>query len=144
MHFSFSTIAAVALGACRVAALGINCRGSSNCAGGVSAMGDIADAMDQGIADGNGDRFYDTGAQMACSRTIVAGWVCAFWQFADAKGTLQDGRNYVRSLQNHNCVNCGSVPLAPGNPDVTTGTLTVNFVTDACCVPGPTANWCYC
>jgi hypothetical protein len=64
MHFSFSTIAAVALGACRVTALGINCRGSSNCAGGVSAMGDIADAMDQGIADENGDRFYDTGGKV--------------------------------------------------------------------------------
>jgi hypothetical protein len=27
-------------------------------------MGDIADAMDQGIADENGDRFYDTGGKV--------------------------------------------------------------------------------
>ncbi|KFZ08725.1 hypothetical protein V502_09204 [Pseudogymnoascus sp. VKM F-4520 (FW-2644)] len=144
MHFSLSTFAIVALSTYQAAALGINCRGSSNCAAGVSAMGDIADAMDQGIADGNGDRFYDNGVQMACARTIVVGWVCAFWQFAEAKGTLQDGRNYVKSLQDHDCVNCGSVPLAPGNPDVNTGALTVNVVTSPCCVPGTTKLSCYC
>jgi hypothetical protein len=56
MHFALSTITVVALGAYQAVALGINCRGSSNCAAGVSAMGDIADAMDHGIADGNGSR----------------------------------------------------------------------------------------
>ena len=57
---------------------------------------------------------------------------------------MQDARNYVRALQNHNCVNCGSVPLAPGNPNVRTGALTVNFVTKPCCVPGPIDQSCYC
>lgn len=63
MHFSVSTFAVVVLSTYQAAALGINCRGSSNCAAGVSAMGDIADAMDQGISDGNGDRFYDNGGK---------------------------------------------------------------------------------
>ena len=66
MYFSPSTLTAFALalsGAYQASALGINCRGSSNCFTGISAMGDIADAMDKAIAEGHGGEWFGTGGE---------------------------------------------------------------------------------
>ena len=50
-------------------ALGINCRGSSNCISGTGgAMGQIAKAMDAGIAAGYGGDYYGTGS--SCSTKL--------------------------------------------------------------------------
>jgi hypothetical protein len=64
MHY-LSILTLALTSAYQASALGINCRGSSSCFGGLSAMGYIADAMDQAIADGHGGDWFGTGSKLS-------------------------------------------------------------------------------
>ncbi|KAL3679133.1 hypothetical protein R1sor_022089 [Riccia sorocarpa] len=105
--------------ATRSDALGINCRGSSNCAAGrAHALSEINTKV-QGLPDAN---VYPNGQHIACSDNI-----CAFLQNISGTKTAAQIKGYVNQLLAHGCGKCGSVPTEPGN-DVGTGQLTVNWV----------------
>lgn len=91
MHLSLSTLAVVALGASQAAALGINCRGSSNCAGGINAMGNIAKSMDDAIAAGHGGRHYNNGRKLP-SRHNLSVCVCGTNGSFRTNGLLDEHR----------------------------------------------------
>ncbi|KAL3679126.1 hypothetical protein R1sor_022082 [Riccia sorocarpa] len=105
--------------ATRSDALGINCRGSSNCAAGrAHALSEINTKV-QGLPDAN---VYPNGQHIACSDNI-----CAFLQNISGTKTAAQIKGYVNQLLAHGCGKCGSVPTEPGN-DVGTGQLTVNWI----------------
>ncbi|KAH7263802.1 killer toxin Kp4/SMK [Fusarium tricinctum] len=127
MHFSSSVL----LFTSAVAGLGINCRGSGFCDltfG--SSIQDIQDQVGIIVADGQGDRHFDTGAQIACTQGNQ-GSICAFYQ-SGASGSAKDAFGHIQQIIDHKCSLCGSVPTQEGN-NVDDGQLTVNFVSDACC-----------
>ncbi|KAF4336668.1 killer toxin Kp4 SMK-like core [Fusarium beomiforme] len=123
MRFSSSIL----LLASSVAGLGINCRGSGLCnlSFGPSIQ-NIQDQIGNMIADGQGDRFFGDGAQIACT-SGDAGSICAFYQ-SGASGTANDAFHQMQEIIDHGCKLCGSVPTQPGN-NVANGQLTVNAVT---------------
>ncbi|KAM0189140.1 hypothetical protein ACHAPI_010158 [Fusarium lateritium] len=127
MHFSSSVL----LFASAVAGLGINCRGSGFCDLTFDAsIQDVQDQIGILVADGQGDRHFDTGAQIACTHGSQ-GSICAFYQ-SGASGSARDAFGHIQQIIDHKCSLCGSVPTQPGN-NVDNGQLTVNFVSDACC-----------
>lgn len=109
-----------------VSALGINCRGSSNCFDGISSnlLQDLTNTVSSHINTG---RFYGNGQQIICE--IQTG-VCAFTQNS---GGISGGSvtGFLNELLQHGCTVCGSVPLNPGN-NVANGELTVNSVSNHC------------
>ncbi|KAF4445485.1 killer toxin, Kp4/SMK-like, core [Fusarium austroafricanum] len=128
MRFSSSAL----LFASSVAGLGINCRGSGFCS--LSPNGSIQKIKEQIgviIADGQGDRHFDTGAQIACTNADQ-GSFCAFYQSNGASGSANDAFTHIQWIIDHGCKLCGSVPIHDGN-NVDDGQLTVNYVSDPCC-----------
>ncbi|CAK7275088.1 hypothetical protein SEPCBS119000_006501 [Sporothrix epigloea] len=124
--FSFSVFVAGAT------ALGINCRGSILCESSAPfAMLNVQDQLNDMINAGNGSRWFNEHEQIVCSKGQIDS-VCVFFQ-KGASGTAQDALTHVQNLLNHGCSTCGSDPTQDGN-DVSTGELTVNAVSDACCV----------
>ncbi|KAJ5607927.1 hypothetical protein N7537_004546 [Penicillium hordei] len=112
-------------------ALGINCRGSSQCM--LVSTSDASEAI-QGyiqaaIDTGSGGNFYHEGKQIGCKDSI-----CAFYQ-SGASGDLNDAITHINNIVNHGCGNCGSDPTQPGN-DVSKGELTVNYVSSPTCTNG--------
>lgn len=152
MRFTNTLTATVALAAAPFAlGLGINCRGSAACSyaacpGGLDQMNKI---LTNAISYGYGNNWYNTGGkqpqlppprywhwssiakrtplvvQVACT-----GNCCAFFQNG-ASGTVYNVRDHVQRLMSHGCKICGSNPTKPGN-DVSTGQLTVNYVSNRC------------
>ncbi|KAJ5649517.1 killer toxin [Penicillium longicatenatum] len=106
-------------------ALGINCRGSSNC--GAPDAPELIDQIDP-------SRWYDNGEQIACqNEALDEGAVCAFLQNsggAPASSII----TLARELEDHGCGVCGSIPLFyPNDNNVDDGELTINFVSGSCC-----------
>ncbi|CAK7270434.1 hypothetical protein SEPCBS119000_004087 [Sporothrix epigloea] len=111
-------------------ALGINCRGSGMCLVGAQ-MTDVQSQIGDMIASGNGDRWFNTGDQIACAKGQEFDSTCAFFQ-KGASGTAQQAFDHIQNLLDHGCGTCGSDPTEDGN-DVSTGELTVNAVHNPCC-----------
>ncbi|KAL2628949.1 hypothetical protein R1flu_013635 [Riccia fluitans] len=104
-------------------ALGINCRGSSNCAFQSSHTLSEINTKVQAIPDGN---IFSNGVHITC-----VGNICAFLQNVASPGTKTAAqiKGYVTNLLNHGCNVCGSDPTEPGN-NVNNGQLTVNYVSN--------------
>ncbi|CAK7270436.1 hypothetical protein SEPCBS119000_004088 [Sporothrix epigloea] len=111
-------------------ALGINCRGSSFCTLGGAKITDVQGQIGDMIALGYGDRYFNSGDQIACAKGKYES-ICAFFQNG-AGGTAQQAFDYIQNLVDHGCTVCGSVPTQDGN-DVSTGELTINAVDSPCC-----------
>lgn len=127
-------------------ALGINCRGSSQCFMGRWAPGDcgkdgmqrIGATLKYAVEEGYGNRTYFEGGKSAVvasdgraltdhlEKIACHGHCCAFYQNGGA-GTVEDALRHVDNLRDHGCKGCGSDPVNPGN-DVAAGELTVNWV----------------
>ncbi|KAL4886885.1 killer toxin [Aspergillus karnatakaensis] len=112
--------------------LGINCRGSSNCAQpDAPALINLVALIDN--IDPN--RWYDNGQQIACqNEAFLQGAVCAFLQNSGGA----PGSSIItlaRDLRDHGCAVCGSVPLffPQGDNNVDDGELTVNWTGNSCC-----------
>ncbi|KAL3679138.1 hypothetical protein R1sor_022094 [Riccia sorocarpa] len=104
--------------ATRSDALGINCRGSSNCA---SVHAPALSEINRKVQDLPNNNVYPNGQHIACSDNI-----CAFLQNISGTKTGAQIKGYVDQLLAHGCSKCGNVPTEPGN-DVSTGQLTVNW-----------------
>lgn len=109
-------------------ALGINCRGSSNCGiGGIfgtegASLSDVRDAVAAGP-----EGVFANGQQIAC-QPHAFGRLCAFYQnIGDRTFDKAQSVAFLDNLLAHKCGNCGSIPTDDGN-DTSKGQLTVNFV----------------
>ncbi|KAJ9365561.1 killer toxin Kp4/SMK [Paecilomyces variotii] len=104
-------------------ALGINCRGSSNCGGTLCSLSTIYSAVEQ-LPDGN---LYNPGQHIACCGDpgVVSG-LCAFTQNTDKQISAAQAKTLLQGLINHGCQKCGSNPFQDNN--VAEGELTVNYV----------------
>ncbi|KAG0627766.1 hypothetical protein M758_2G226500 [Ceratodon purpureus] len=87
-----------------VTGLGINCRGSGFCPTSSPATVQLRDAVNN---DGDPNRLYNNGQQIACTDNNV----CAFVQ--NFGGQVSEGRvgTLLGNLVDHGCKTCGSVPL---------------------------------
>ncbi|KAJ5570443.1 uncharacterized protein N7459_009873 [Penicillium hispanicum] len=146
MHMKFLVGNILAI-ASTSSALGINCRGSSNCGSvvtpcdgdqGMSALQFMQGMIKGRIDQGHGNDFYSEGKQIACTlrkpHAVLGGGCCLFYQNG-ASGTLNDVLVRIDNLVDHGCETCGSDPTQPGN-DVGNGELTVNYVSSANCPAG--------
>ncbi|KAL4886884.1 Kp4-domain-containing protein [Aspergillus karnatakaensis] len=107
-------------------ALGINCRGSSDCGlSSAPSMGEIVSIIEE-IPD---NAWYNNGEHITCIASATNDYsICAFLQNSGgAPGSSI--KTLARELQQHGCQNCGSIPLFfPNDNDVSNGELTVNVV----------------
>ncbi|KAK7056931.1 hypothetical protein VNI00_002649 [Paramarasmius palmivorus] len=117
-----SVFVALTLSGAAVNALGINCRGSSQCSQAGSTLGQLANLMN-GIDD---NRQYGDGTQIACLSHL-----CAFFQRTGTNNSGATAKRLVQGLVNHGCGKCGSNPTDGGNVD--NGELTVNYVNSPVC-----------
>ncbi|KAI3606993.1 killer kp4 [Moniliophthora roreri] len=122
MKFS-STFVALALSAASAAALGINCRGSSQCSQAGATLGQLQSLINNGV---DNNRQYSNGQQIACLSHL-----CAFFQNTGGSNSGATVKSLIQGLVNHGCGRCGSNPT-DGN-DVDNGELTVNFVNNPVC-----------
>ncbi|KAK3311105.1 killer toxin [Chaetomium strumarium] len=131
MHSSTLLVAALSLlTSPSFAQLGINCRGSSNCAF-VSNQRTALDLANVIVDRIDVNRWYNNGEHVACS----AEGICAFLQNT---GGWQGAR--IRELApyipRHGCQVCGSVPTDyPRTNNVENGQLTFNYVSNPQCGP---------
>ncbi|OTA56409.1 killer toxin [Hypoxylon sp. EC38] len=108
------------------AQLGINCRGSSNCAGTICSIFDI-----QNIINGKSDTaMFSPGEHIACCGDIdgTGPGLCAFTQSTSRSISGSEAKGLIAGLIAHGCKKCGSIPFQ--NNDVAQGELTVNFVSN--------------
>ncbi|KAL5341311.1 killer toxin [Aspergillus crustosus] len=120
------TILSIGLVLTTTSALGINCRGSSDCSlTDCPSLGQVLSIIEE-IDDNS---WFDNGEHIACIRAGAQAYsLCAFLQ--NSGGALGSSiKTLARELQQHGCGNCGSVPLFyPGDNDVNNGELTFNAV----------------
>lgn len=118
MH-SFSLLPLMATA---VAALGINCRGSSNCVGTPQCrLSDIilqVSQLDQSTTFAPGEHIGGCG--------IPGGHIYAFTQDWNEDITAGQALGMLQGLAEHGCGQCGSIPFQDNN--VAFGQLTVNWV----------------
>nr|POF01276.1 hypothetical protein CFP56_21224 [Quercus suber] len=119
----------------------INYELSSVChlAGNGNGMGHVQDGLQAAINAGYGNTFYATGANIVCyCKKGATDGICAFFQNG-VSGTVSDASRNVQELQNHNCVDCGSV-ATDGSSSVSNGELTLNY--ERLLTYGPVFNIC--
>ncbi|ORX79203.1 killer toxin [Basidiobolus meristosporus CBS 931.73] len=108
----------------QVDALGINCRGSSECA----TTGNSLNQLVAKVCSLPGGNIYGPGVRIATNCHILGG-IAAFTQKTGSSISASKACSLLHELQNHGCNVCGSVPLGyPGDNDVNHGELTVNYV----------------
>jgi hypothetical protein len=127
-----TTIITTALLAAGQAAAGINCRGSSQCAGGISgaylsSLINLASYIDQ-------NRWYKNGEHIVCADRL-----CAFLQNTGGMPGSSI-KNLLKELDKHGCNKCGSVPVffPEDNDEKSHGILTANYVLN------PKCSWAVC
>ncbi|KAL7916600.1 killer toxin [Trichoderma velutinum] len=109
------------------AAAGVNCNGSSNCAGLAFSLQDIVN-QSKGLDE---NRIYRPGEHIICIEGVFGNGACAFLQ-----GNSAENGHFVKillqDLLDHGCKKCGSVPVdaTQGGNDDGNGILTVNAVGD--------------
>jgi hypothetical protein len=130
MHISATILGAILASSAHVTALGINCKGSSNCGlvGHANLDGVIGRANSNGVSD---DHMWGNGDHIACvdSSGSSKGQICAFFQGISGGVPHWKAKQLLGFLKDHKCGVCGSVPLNfPNDNNVdTAGQLTVNF-----------------
>ncbi|RGP78398.1 hypothetical protein FLONG3_3534 [Fusarium longipes] len=127
-----TTIVATALLAAGQAVAGINCKGSSQCAGGIngaylSSLVNLAQYVDP-------NRWYKNGEHIVCADRL-----CAFLQNTGGMPGSSI-RPLLRELENHGCNKCGSIPVffPDDNDEKSHGILTANYVLN------PKCSWAVC
>ena len=92
-------------------ALGINCRGSSGCAGsGISGSGTRLSRIKNKIDSIDDNKHYNNGDHIVCEKNKLGTGICAFFQSTGNGGSGADAKRLVQKLINHGCTACGSVP----------------------------------
>ncbi|EGU86399.1 hypothetical protein FOXB_03083 [Fusarium oxysporum f. sp. conglutinans Fo5176] len=124
MHLGASLIALAS--AAGLVSAGINCNGAAGCpsvAGNLDQLINLANGIDD-------NRWYNSGQKIVCIQTNLGNTgLCAFQQnTGGAPG--HSIKSLLRSLRDHGCKKCGSVPLfyPSDNNDSSHGILTVNVV----------------
>lgn len=109
-----------------VSAIGINCKGSSEC--GVTG-GRSTDIL-RTVQHIDGGRTYYNGQRIACWDSRLGTGLCAMLKSTGGiKGDLI--KTLVQDIVNHGCTKCGSVPVFynSGDNDASHhGELTINYV----------------
>ncbi|TFK27852.1 killer toxin [Coprinopsis marcescibilis] len=119
----FTIVSSALLLASSASALGINCRGSSNCAGTLCNLSQLISQAAQ-LPDNNQ---YFPGQHIVCCGTSGSpGGLCAFTQNTSQNISGRRVKELLQGLSNHGCGKCGSNPFERN--DVQFGQLTVNFV----------------
>lgn len=113
------------------ASAGINCEGSSQCAG----VDPVLPSLVAAASNIDSGRWYENGQHIVCEGTnSLGGGICAFLKnTGGAPGSSI--KTLLEALEHHGCNNCGSVPLYypdGDNNDADHGVLTVDFVTNSC------------
>ncbi|KAF2635975.1 killer toxin [Massarina eburnea CBS 473.64] len=131
MHFSTPIISAILALSTQATALGINCRGSSNCIS--TQLGKVSLQEIINTANQVGDHhIFQNGEHVACvqGRGLAGGSLCAFPQGTNGGIEGWKAKQLLGFLKDHNCGNCGSVPVNfPNDNNVgSAGQLTVNWV----------------
>jgi hypothetical protein len=132
MHFSTPILSAILAFATSTTALGINCRGSSNCGG----SGDVGLSDIINKANGAGDHHvFGNGEHVACLQfdndgRLPGGSLCAFPQGTANGIEGWKAKQLLGFIRDHGCSRCGSVPVNfPNDNNVdSAGQLTVNWV----------------
>ncbi|KAF2689773.1 killer toxin [Lentithecium fluviatile CBS 122367] len=131
MHISATVLSAILAFGTHATALGINCRGSSNCGlvGTASLDGVINAARNAGD-----NHVFQNGEHVACVQFgnggVPGGSLCAFPQGTSGGIEGWKAKQLLGFLKDHGCSRCGSVPRNyPVDNDVNSaGQLTVNWV----------------
>ncbi|KAF5019116.1 hypothetical protein F66182_8885 [Fusarium sp. NRRL 66182] len=127
-----TAIIATALLAAGQAAAGINCKGSSQCAGGT--QGEYLGSL-MNLARGlDNNRWYQNGEHIVCAQHL-----CAFLQNTGGMPGSSI-KTLLGELDKHGCNKCGSVPVffPQDNNEKSHGILTVNYVSS------PRCSWAVC
>jgi len=132
MRYFLFTLALTALASSCVTALGINCRGSTSCAGWSTADDDVAERLYQKIFSHiKDDTWFSDGQHIACIRKpATAGGICAFLQGTNGLSG-KDIKTLGQRIVDHGCRGCGSVPVyydKNENDVALHGMLTFNYV----------------
>ncbi|KAJ2978430.1 hypothetical protein NQ176_g3820 [Zarea fungicola] len=123
MHI-FSAVALLVSTVQLGSALGINCRGSGNCLGIAGNIDDLIKYADK-LKD---YQIFTKDKHIVCQKSQLGNGLCAFPQDTFAVTGAQV-KKLLRSLKDHHCKKCGSVPVGyPGSNDPTNGILKVNAV----------------
>ncbi|TFK26856.1 killer toxin [Coprinopsis marcescibilis] len=123
MKFTIALSTLLLVATSSVSALGINCRGNSNCGGTLCQLTDLL-AQANRLPDGN---IYFPGQHIVCcGDNAIASGLCAFTQSTSENITGARVKELLQGLVNHGCGKCGSNPFQ--NNDVSQGQLTVNWV----------------
>ncbi|GAB7353821.1 hypothetical protein MBLNU459_g4195t1 [Dothideomycetes sp. NU459] len=122
----------LALGPSGIAALGINCRGSTDCSKTLGADATAMTTLHGIVANLPSGRSYANGQQIACTTGPNGGGICVFAQNTNGvnAGTAA---TQLGNLLYHGCAICGSSPTDyPNTNDVSKGQITVNYVGNPC------------
>jgi hypothetical protein len=132
MRISVAILSAILASSAHVTALGINCRGSSNC-----GTGDRGANLDAVVSAANSkpvgdDHLWFNGDHIACVSNggNIGGQICAFFQGTNNNGVAHwKAKQLLGFIKDHSCGVCGSVPLNfPDDNNVdSAGQLTVNW-----------------
>ncbi|KAI5460914.1 killer toxin Kp4/SMK [Mariannaea sp. PMI_226] len=104
------------------AALGINCRGNTNCAGVLGC--ELSDIILQ-VSELDPSQQFGPGDHIACCGT-PGSHLCAFTQNWYETFTAGQALGMLQGLRGHGCGRCGSIPFL--NNNVGQGEVTVNWV----------------
>jgi hypothetical protein len=113
MHFTATIITLLPiLLAPTTLALGINCRGSANC-----ARPDSGASLDglRNVANNAGDHhFFQNGEHVACLQFggAAGGSLCAFPQGTNGGIEGWKAKQLLGFIRDHGCTRCGSVPVS--------------------------------
>ncbi|KAF5656495.1 KP4 killer toxin [Fusarium circinatum] len=127
-----TAIITTALLAAGQAAAGINCKGSSQCAGGT--QGEYTSSFVTLAKDLDPNRWYYNGQHIMCTQHL-----CAFLQNTGGMPGSSI-KTLISDLEAHGCNKCGSIPVfwPQDNDDKSHGILTINYVSN------PKCNWAIC
>jgi len=134
MRYFLSTLALTALVSSCVTALGINCRGSSECVSFSCSDENVAEHLyEKMFTHLKDDQWYNDGEQLACvnGRDSWSHWgICAFLQGTNGLSG-KDLKTLALRIVDHGCLGCGSVPVyfdKNENDVALHGMLTFNYV----------------
>jgi hypothetical protein len=131
MRFSATILGAILASSAHVTALGINCRGSSQCGsmGSANIQGVINNANENNLPD---NFVWQNGDHIACvpSTGAAFGRLCAFSKGINGGLENWKAKQLLGFIKDNKCGGCGSVPRNfPNDNNVdSAGQLTVNFV----------------
>lgn len=112
--------------------LGINCRGSIECAIGPGIGAKVLERLSNAACEINGGNQFWPGQHITqgCFEN-GGGGIAVFTQRTDRVVTAEYVCRMLRVLRDHGCGTCGSIPFDyESTNDVNNGEITVNYVND--------------